>query len=229
VNLLLFTIEFERSAGVDGSRNARPDAVEGRGPGRLRWIGLVILAALFVIAAGCSGWLLAGGDPTGLELSGWLAFVPPVVAAEGDDGARLEVMSMPAGATIMLDGPQRGLNPARAFGSARRRERCACTDRDCGRAERDSTSAPGPSIPLAQRLRPAPAGRRDSRQYCPVVGAVRDRREQRAGGEHRKRDSAKLEHVEWGAPGADRHRAESGVRHCGVAFVAADADATGLA
>src|SRR5262245_50428143 len=111
VNLLLFTIEIERSAGGGGSRNAGPHAVERPRPGRLLWIGLAILAALFAIAAGCGGWLLAGGDPRELQLPGWLAFVTPAVAAEDDDQARLEVMSVPAGATIMLDGHQRGSSP----------------------------------------------------------------------------------------------------------------------
>jgi len=41
----------------------------------------------------------------------------------------------------------------------------------------DSTSAPGPSIPLAERLRPALAGGRHSRQYRLVVDPVRDRRQ----------------------------------------------------
>ena len=105
--MLFFTVEVERSAGNDAPLHA----VNRRRPRRLWWIGLGIVGALSAIAAACGGWLLAGGDPRGLESPGWLAFVTPAIAAEGDAQARLDVISQPAGATVTLDGHQRGSTP----------------------------------------------------------------------------------------------------------------------
>ena len=63
------------------------------------------------IAAGCGGWLLAGGDSGEVALPGWMSFVTPAAAAEGNTQVRLEVISEPTGATVSVDGHQRGTTP----------------------------------------------------------------------------------------------------------------------
>ena len=107
MNLLLFTIELE-----PGDRHDAADSrdIETRRGHRRRRIGLAILTALCVVAAGLGGWLLSGGRPTSLE-DGWVGLVAPTVSAEGNDQARLELVSQPAGASVTLDGRRRGSTP----------------------------------------------------------------------------------------------------------------------
>jgi hypothetical protein len=61
VNLLLYTIELDPGGREDGA-DLRPRDVETRRRHRLRRIGLAILTALCVFAAGLSGWLIQLGD-----------------------------------------------------------------------------------------------------------------------------------------------------------------------
>ena len=111
MNLRFFTIEVERNADIERCRNARPHTAEARQQGRLPWIGLGLLVASSAIAAGWGGWLVAGGDPTRVELASWVAFLTSSGSAEADDQARLEVISQPGGATVTIDGQRRGSTP----------------------------------------------------------------------------------------------------------------------
>src|SRR5215467_9050909 len=112
VNLLFFTVELEHGTDVSRFADTPASRHRTRRPGRhvLQRIALGIAVSLCAVAAGCGGWLLAGGDPGGVALPGWMAFVTPA-AAEGNNQVRLEVISEPTGATVTVDGHERGTSP----------------------------------------------------------------------------------------------------------------------
>jgi hypothetical protein len=72
---------------------------------------MAIVGVVLAVAAGCVGFLSAGGDPAGLALPDWIARVAPSVSAAVKDEARLQVTSQPAGAAVMLDGRRIGSTP----------------------------------------------------------------------------------------------------------------------
>lgn len=110
VNFLFFTIEMEPGA-VKGAHAGGRRAARAWGPVRLRWIGLTILAVVCAVGAAWGGWLLAGGDPSAIELPSWASPGISSVHAEADKEDRLQVISQPAGASVILDGNRRGSTP----------------------------------------------------------------------------------------------------------------------
>ena len=118
MNLLFFTIEVGDDTVNNESTKRRLFAAQTRRRGRLRWIGLGIVAVVSAVAAGCGGWLLAGGDPAGVELPGWVAFAPSVSAASHEQ-ARLQVTSQPDGAVGDAGRPSPRFDAARAGGISR--------------------------------------------------------------------------------------------------------------
>jgi hypothetical protein len=113
VNLLFFTVEIEHGRDGGSIAESRASRHQPRQPGRrlVQWIVLGIVASICAIAAGCGGWLLAGGDSGEVALPAWMAFVTPAAAAEGNNHVRLEVISEPTGASVTVDRHQRGTTP----------------------------------------------------------------------------------------------------------------------
>ena len=103
MNLLFFTIELERRRAGDGARDSRW-AVETSGRMRpSRSIVVAIAAALGMCAAGTAVWAIGDRAPFVIGLPDWL----PSSARTPTDGpstAQLNVTSVPADATVLVDG-----------------------------------------------------------------------------------------------------------------------------
>jgi hypothetical protein len=108
LNLLFFTIEVERGIGGDP---ANDKGLQGLRRWSHRWIAVAIVGVVLTVAAGCVGFVFAGGDPSGLTLPEWVARVAPSVSAAAEDEARLQITSQPAGAAVTLDGRRIGSTP----------------------------------------------------------------------------------------------------------------------
>ena len=111
MNLLFFTIELERRRAGDGARDSRwAEETSGRmRPSRS--IVVAIAAALGMCAAGTAVWAIGDRAPFVIGLPDWL----PISARTPTDGpstAQLNVTSVPADATVLVDGASARENSA---------------------------------------------------------------------------------------------------------------------
>jgi len=109
VNLLFFTVELERNSADHQSLSSRSRPESRLRRGRFRWIRLALAVLVCGAAAGCGGWVLAGGDPLATTVPDWMALSTDSVGA--GDRAQLKITSEPDGATVVVDGHQRGKTP----------------------------------------------------------------------------------------------------------------------
>jgi hypothetical protein len=110
VNLLFFTVELERNGVTDRPPDQRSRSESQSRWRALRWVGLTTAVIICAAAAGCGGWVLAGGDPPVGAAADWLAVGNS--ALDGNTArARLEITSQPAGAAVFVDGRERGATP----------------------------------------------------------------------------------------------------------------------
>ena len=108
MNLLFLTFELERNRTTDQplSERTRYESQVRRSP--LRWVALAVAVLMCAATAGVAGWVVAGGDPFGAAVFDWLG----VNSDSGmDDRATLQVTSQPDGATVLVDGRQKGRTP----------------------------------------------------------------------------------------------------------------------
>ena len=115
MDLPFFTIELARDTPPEAPQAVR---LSGRASQRWRVLALGLVLALTVVAASLGGWVLAGGDLVPLigPATAALASLPVLgdlvsgpVPAPGS--APLHLASRPAGATVWLDGRERGRTP----------------------------------------------------------------------------------------------------------------------
>ena len=110
MNLLLFSVEVERSPVGKRSAARRPEAKSSIRP-RL-FYGLALAAAVIVcaIVAAYGTWLLASGN----DLADW--FLPTMDSPEHSSGqVPFDIASQPDHATVILDGRSRGQTPVSAL------------------------------------------------------------------------------------------------------------------
>ena len=74
-------------------------------------IGAAIAMLICAAAAGCGGWVLAGGDPLVAAVPDWLALNSDSGMVGAGDRALLEITSQPDGAIVFVDGHQKGKTP----------------------------------------------------------------------------------------------------------------------
>src|SRR6266849_1816734 len=67
--------------------------------------------AICSAAAGCGGWVVAGGDPLVAAVADWLALNSNSGMVGSGDRALLEITSQPDGALVFVDGHQKGKTP----------------------------------------------------------------------------------------------------------------------
>jgi PEGA domain len=115
VDLPFFTIELARDTPPEAPQAVR---LSGRASQRWRVLVLGLVLALTVVAASLGGWVLAGGDLVPLigPAAAALASLPIVGDLLGDPvltpgSAPLHLASQPPGATLWLDGRERGRTP----------------------------------------------------------------------------------------------------------------------
>jgi PEGA domain len=115
VDLPFFTNELARDTPPAAPRAVRPP---GRTSQSWRVLVLGLVLALTVLGAGLGGWVLAGGDLAPLigPATAALASLPVVGDLLGDPVptpgfAPLHLASQPPGATLWLDGRERGRTP----------------------------------------------------------------------------------------------------------------------
>jgi PEGA domain len=111
VNLLFVTVELERSERVDdliGLRGPRGPSLREHLRGR---VFAAMAAAIFVFVAAVAGCSIGGGGPAlASDLPTWLPMV--LGAPTGGPGTvRLDITSVPANATVLVDGQERGNTP----------------------------------------------------------------------------------------------------------------------
>ncbi len=108
MNLLFVTVEIERNGMSDQplSERTRYESQVRRSP--LLLVGLALVVLIRAATAGFAGWVVAGGDPLVAAVFDWSA----VNSDSGmDDRAALQITSQPDGATVLVDGRQKGRTP----------------------------------------------------------------------------------------------------------------------
>jgi hypothetical protein len=110
VNLLLFSVEVERSPVGRQSAERRPEAKSSVRRRRFRRLALAAAVIVCAIAAAGGTWLLASGS----DLAEW--FLPTIGSPEHSSGPiSFDIASQPDRATVILDGRSRGQTPVSAL------------------------------------------------------------------------------------------------------------------
>ena len=110
MNLLLFSVEVERSPVGKRSAERRPEAKSSVRRRRFRRLALAAAVIVCAIAVAGGTWLLASGN----DLADW--FLPTMDSPEHSSGQiPFDIASQPDHATVILDGRSRGQTPVSAL------------------------------------------------------------------------------------------------------------------
>jgi hypothetical protein len=112
MNLLFVTVELERShmpTAPVGRQSHTPRWFRSR---PFRWIVLAAAGLLGASLTALAGWTVSGGEiAVAAGVPDWLPVSTASAAADPSRTARLDVASEPEGATIVIDGHERGKTP----------------------------------------------------------------------------------------------------------------------